>query len=79
MEYHELAWAEVQVLKAVFQRHLHDAFAPIDVPGLSAELVLVVIDRLREKGLIDASADGTPGDVTAAGSEWMRAYGVTRP
>jgi len=77
VSHHELAWIEVRVLEAIFERQVQ-AFETLDVPGANPELVAVTVCRLMHKGLIEATPDGIPGDVTAEGVNWMRAYCRTR-
>ena len=71
MRYHPLSAIEVKVLEAVFERQ-QQAFAPIDLPGVDSERVAVTVCRLMHRGLIEATSDGVPGDVTEEGRDWMR-------
>jgi hypothetical protein len=85
MRYHKLSAIEEKVLEAVFERQ-QQGFAPIDLPGVDLELVAVTACRLMHRGLIEATPDGVPGDVTEEGRDWirdrirnwMRNYGRTR-
>jgi hypothetical protein len=75
VSYHELAWIEVRVLEAIFERQAQ-GFVTLDVPGANPELVAVTVCRLMHKGLIEATPDGIPGKVTPDGLSWMRSYGA---
>jgi hypothetical protein len=74
--YHQLAWIEVRVLEAIFERRAR-GFVTLEVPGANPELVAVTVCRLMHKGLIEATPDGIQGKLTPAGETWMRSYGRT--
>jgi hypothetical protein len=71
---HDLAWIEIRVLEAIFERSAQ-GFVTLDVPGADPQLVAVTVCRLMHKGLIEATPDGIPGKVTLDGANWMRSYG----
>jgi hypothetical protein len=78
MSYHQLTAIEVSVLEALGERKPHQGFATLRLSGACPELVAVTVCRLMIKGLIDATPDGVPGDVTAVGLEWLRAHSLKR-
>jgi hypothetical protein len=71
MSYHQLSAVELSVLEALGERPQHQGFAPIELPGACPELVAVTVCRLMRKGLIDATPDGVPGDLTEEGRDWI--------
>jgi hypothetical protein len=78
MSYAKLTAIEVSVLEALGEREPFEGFANIELPGVCPELVAVTVCRLMHKRMIEATPDGVPGAVTAAGREWLRACGPMR-
>ena len=74
MSYRQLTAIEVQVLEALGARQQREGFVPVEVAGDCPELVAVTVCRLMLIGLIEATPDGIPGDVTSVGWEWLRVH-----